>query len=262
MECGTCGGGTSKGIHLCPGCRDNLLENLRMVEPTVGALWASAARQDVGASSVGKSGHTTASEPTNARAYDAGRTLNVVLTGWARALGHNQPHAVKAAAILRDNIGEVRGQDWAPVLLQELQDALSGCDRAMDRTAPRISLGRCYDCPGEVTAVEGQEFGYCRLCRADRHVKLHQQMRIVEAWDVQAPLMKIVRALKSAGHLPIPEKRVEKWVERGALKPVPRPDGYPPLYTPAAVLAAYQAKERYKRDLAAQIARKQMREAA
>ena len=248
-ECGACTGETN--IMLCPGCRDALMDDLREVESMVEALWASAARMDVGNGSVGSSGHSAPMEPTNSRAYDAGRTLNVILTGWTDALGARQPHAVKAAALLLAQIREVRAQVWAPDLAQELADSLTDCRRAMDRTAPRISLGKCYeDCPGEVIAIVGETFGYCRVCETPRDVKAYQTHMISEAWHVQEPLMKVVRALKSAGHLPIPEKRVEKWVERGTLLPVPRPDGYPPLYTPAAVLATYRAKEQYKADLA------------
>jgi hypothetical protein len=258
-SCGACDN-QPDGIYLCPGCRDVLIADLTEVESIVEALWASAARMDVGAGSVGSSGHSAPMEPTNARAYDAGRTLNVILTGWTQALGNRQPHATKAAAVLLAQIREVRGMDWAPVLADELRGSLADCRRAMDRTAERISLGACWDCPGEVIAIAGEARGYCRLCDVARDVKAYQAHMISEAWHVQAPLKKVVRALKSSGHLPIPEKRVEKWVERGALKPVDRPDGSPPLYTPAAVLAAYRAKEAYKADLAALIARKATRQ--
>jgi hypothetical protein len=173
-SCGACDN-QPDGIYLCPGCRDILIADLGRVEATVEAVWASAARMNVGNGSVGTSGHSAPSEPTNARAYDTGRTLNVILTGWTHALGNRQPHAVKAATVLLEQIREVRGMDWAPVLKQELREALTDCDRATDRAAPRISLGQCYECPGEVIAIVGETFGYCRACDMPRTVKAHQQ---------------------------------------------------------------------------------------
>jgi hypothetical protein len=85
-SCGACDN-QPDGIYLCPGCRDVLIADLGRVEATVEAVWASAARMNVGNGSVGTSGHSAPSEPTNARAYDTGRTLNVILTGWTQALG-------------------------------------------------------------------------------------------------------------------------------------------------------------------------------
>lgn len=233
MTCGVCEE-QPDGIHLCPGCRDKLTDNLRRVESTVEAIWTAAARQNVGAGSVGTSGHSAPADPTNSRAYDAGRTLNTILTGWARALGHTQPHAIKAANVLLTHIREVREQDWAPVLHQELAEALTDCDRATDRAAPRISLGRCGECPGEVIAIEGEPFGYCRACDMPRNVKSHQQYMISEAWHVRAPLPQILRALKYAGHASLRMSRVEWWIKNGKLAPV---EGN--LFTPADVLRAY-----------------------
>lgn len=237
MTCGTCGAGTGDGIYLCPGDRDKLMDDLRDVKSTVEALWASAARMDVGAGSVGSSGHATPSEPTNARAYDTGRTLNVILTGWADALGTRQPHAVKAAAVLLAQIREVRSQVWAPDLQQELHDALTDCRRAMDRSAPRISLGACYECPGEVTAIEGETLGFCRLCGLARDVIEHQRHLIDAAWRAWDTLPAMLRALRHAGQANIPVARAEKWVERGKLAPVIPFVG---MFTARSILDTYE----------------------
>lgn len=240
-SCGACDN-LPDGIYLCPGCRDLLIADLEIIPVTVDALWATAARMDVGAGTVGKSGHASPAEPTNGRAYDAGRTLNVILTGWADTLGHREPHAVRAAALLLAHIHEVRAADWAQDFKRELREILYECDRIMDRMAERISLGRCYgilegaQCPGEIVGIQGQERAWCRVCGEEVNAIFHQRYMISEAWHVRAPLPTILRALKSSGHLPVPAKRAEYWIKAGKLKPV---EGN--LYTPAAVMEAYRS---------------------
>lgn len=224
-DCGACTGETN--IKLCPGCRDQLTDDLREVESMVGALWASVARMDVGNGSVGKSGHSTPGDPTNGRAYDTGRTLNVILTGWASALGHTQPHAVKAAATLLNNIGEVRTQDWAADLKQELHDALADCRAAMDRRAPRIFAGICpgedngAECGTPVYTPQGKTQAKCRTCNT--------------VWDTDEWR---ARALEAAGYhtgtaaelsrilsdpvkmIAFPQNKISVWVNRKKLSPI------------------------------------------
>jgi hypothetical protein len=157
-------------MHLCAGCTDGLENDLRDVESTVEAIWASAARMDAGAGSVGSSGHSVPQEPSNSRAYDTGRTLNVILTGWARALGHQEPHAVKAANVLLAQIREVRTMDWAPVLKMELRDALNDCRRATDTSVRRVFAGTCPTvidgtaCETPVYTPAGKPEARCSTC--------------------------------------------------------------------------------------------------
>lgn len=240
-SCGACEN-LSAGIYLCPGCRDLLIADLEIIPTTVEALWATAARMDVGAGSVGKSGHASPTEPTNSRAYDAGRTLNVILTGWADTLGYREPHAVRAAALLLARINEVRAADWAQDFKRELREILYECDRIMDRMAERITLGRCQGamdggvrCFGEIVGIQGQPAAWCRDCGDEVNVHEYKRWMISEAWHVMAPLPAILRALKSSGHLPVPAKRAEYWIKSGKLKPVAEN-----LYTPAAVMDAYR----------------------
>lgn len=256
-SCGACDN-LPDGIYLCHACTEGLERDLVDVAVTVDALWASAARMDVGGGTVGSSGHSTPADPSNSRAYDAGRTLNVILTGWCDTLGYREPHAIKAAALLLARIREVRSNDWAPDLKAELREIMYECDRITDRMAERISLGRCQAnlegerCPGEVVGIQGQAMAWCRVCGTEANVHMHQAMLIAEAWHVRAPLPDILRALKYSGHMNVPIKRAQHWVQRGRLKPVA-----PNMFTPADVLAAHQAVEDYKAGIAAQIAAKQ-----
>jgi hypothetical protein len=214
-------------MHLCTGCTGRLEQDLAEVDSTVEALWASAARLDVGAGSVGSSGHSAPMEPTNARAYDAGRTLNVVLTGWAAALGHREPHAVRASSALLARIREVRAQDWAPVLKEELAGALLDCRRAMDTAARRMFAGMCptveagEECGTPVYTLEGKPEARCSTCGATwdvsewRHRALHAAgLQSGTAAEVSRILSDPVRRLA------LPQGTIRQWVNRGKLAPV------------------------------------------
>lgn len=232
MTCGVCEGTTGDGMHLCTRCTEGLETNLRDVESTVDALWATAARMDVGTGSVGASGHSTAPDPSNGRAYDTGRTLNTILTGWARALGAHQPHAVKAATELLLRIREVREADWAPVLHQELRDALTDCRRAMDRTAPRIFAGTCptvmegVECGTPVYTPEGRTEARCGTCGATWDVTDWRERAMIAAGPATATAAEISRILSDPVQaLVFPANKISVWVNRGKLAPVGVRDG-------------------------------------
>lgn len=235
MTCGACGGGTGEGIHLCAGCRDVLLGDLREVESTIGALWASAARMDVGNGSVGTSGHATAPDPTNSGAYDTGRTLNVILTGWARAIGHHQPNAVKAATVLLEQIREVRSADWAPVLKQELRDALNDCRHAMDRAPRRVFAGICpedvggIECATPVYTPEGTADARCQTCGTTWDVTEWRPRAIAAAGLHAGTAVELSRILSDPVRaLVFPVNKIAVWVNRGKLSPIGhRADGRP-----------------------------------
>ncbi|MDQ5860693.1 MAG: hypothetical protein M3536_00320 [Actinomycetota bacterium] len=200
------------------------MEDLREVESMVEALWASAARQDVGTGSVGKSGHSAPSDPTNSRAYDAGRTLNVILTGWARALGHTQPHAVKAARVLLANMAEVRAMDWAAVLKQELHDALNDCRSAMDRRGPTIFAGICptedqgIECGTPVYTPEGKTDARCSTCGSTWDVTDWRERALKAAGPATGTPAEISRMLSDPIRaLVFPVNKISVWVNRGKL---------------------------------------------
>ena len=222
MTCGVCEGTTGQGMVLCAGCTGSLEADLRDVESTVDALWASAARMDVGNGSVGASGHTSTPDPTNARAYDTGRTLNVILTGWAQALGHREPHAVKAATVLLLRIREVREQDWAPVLKQELAEALTDCRRAMDRTAPRIFAGICptvedgMECGTPVYTPEGRTEARCQTCGSTWDLTDWRARAIEAAGHHTGTAAELSRILSDpVRNIVFPLNKISVWVNRG-----------------------------------------------
>lgn len=219
-------------MHLCARCTGHLEEDLREVESMVEALWASAARMEVGNGSVGTSGHATAPDPTNARAYDTGRTLNVILTGWSHALGNRQIHAVRAASVLLAQIREVREQEWAPVLKQELHDALGDCRRAMDRRGPTVFAGICpteengQECGTPVYTPEGKTEARCQTCGSTWDVTDWRERAMKAAGPATGTATEISRILSDPVQaLVFPVNKISVWVNRGKLAPIGVRDG-------------------------------------
>lgn len=227
MTCGACNGETGDGQHLCTRCTEHLETDLRDVESTVEAVWASAARLDVGNGSVGSSGHSAPMEPTNSRAYDTGRTLNVILSGWARALGHTQPNAVKAAGVLLLHIREVREADWAPVLKQELRDALNDCRRSSDRAARRVFAGICPTiiegaaCETPVYTPEGKPEAKCPTCYVVWDVTDWRERATdaaLRAWGTAAEVSRILS--DPVTNQALKQGTIRQWINRKKLAPL------------------------------------------
>ncbi|ASN20689.1 hypothetical protein [Arthrobacter sp. YN] len=125
MTCGACGGGTGDGQHLCARCTQLLEQDLAELNELWDDLQVTVAKLDKGADSVGTSGgHAGSSEPINLTASDRARTLTEILIGWAHALGHSTHTALQASDVLFSQIREVRRQDWAPVLKEELHTTM------------------------------------------------------------------------------------------------------------------------------------------
>lgn len=234
MTCGTCQAITGDGMILCTGCTGALETDLAEVDSIIGALWATAARLDVGAGSVGSSGHAAPAEPANLAAMDTGRTLNVILTGWTAALGHREPHAVRAAAALLGRIREVRRQDWAPDLKQELHDALNDCRRIMDRAGRRVFAGICpteeqgEECGTPVYAREGSPDAYCPTCASTWDVTEWRARALDAAGFHHGTPAEVSRMLSdpTTGEA-LPQGTIRQWINRGKLAPAGHRDGRP-----------------------------------
>lgn len=241
-ECGACTG--EANVKLCHEHTTRIEQDLAETDSVLGDLRTTMARMDKGADSIGGGGPAGSRPPINLDALDRYEQLRTVLTGWATQLeGRTYLVLVRTedvASYLLANIEKVRLTEWAYDLLDELAQAMTEARRATDRAADKISLGTCGEvfegvtCTDTVTAVTGAAFGRCRTCGATVAVKAYQLVRIEQAWNVQAPLPQILRALKQSGHLNIPQKRVEHWVQRGKLFPV-----IGSLFTPAAVMEAF-----------------------
>lgn len=225
-SCGACDN-LPDGIYLCHACTEKLERDLRDVPLTVESLWASAARLDVGTGSVGSSGHASPTAPTNSRAYDAGRTLNVILTGWADTLGHQQPHATKAAAVLLAHIREVRAAEWAPDLKRELREIMWQCDAITDRKGPKVFAGICpteddgEECGNPVYTPAGKTEARCQACGSTWDVTDWRDRALQAAGPSTATAVELTRILSDPVRaLIFPQNRVAVWVNRGKLAPI------------------------------------------
>lgn len=217
------------GIYLCPTCRDHLIQDLEQVPSTIQDLWTTAARMDVGAPSVGGGGPAGSTEPANLDAMDKGRTLAAVLNGWADALGHPEKDPVRSASALLARIREVRCMDWAPVLKQELRDALNDCRRSMDRAEARVFAGMCptnldgVECGRAVYTRPGRTLATCNKCGFEWDVT-DWRYRALEAAGTQhgtpAQLSRMLSDPVTGDALP--QATIRQWVRRGKLTPISR----------------------------------------
>ncbi|MDJ0321843.1 hypothetical protein [Pseudarthrobacter sp. PS3-L1] len=242
------------GITLCHTCTDKLRGLLRDVPDVWANLAVTAARLDVGTSTLGTTGHSTPSEPCNFDALENADQLAAVLQGW---LDHMQPTKktqtpAATAANLFTLMPQIRTQDWAGDLMRELRESLNACRRATDRTTERITLGPCMhtECPGTLTARLGDHTGKCDWCRSPFNVKAYQLWLISESWHVATFLPRIIRALKAGGHAKVNTSKVDQWVYRGKLEPVACDVGSKrSLYTAADVLRVYLETPTGKREV-------------
>lgn len=242
-NCGGCTG--NENVKFCHDHTTRLEQDLNDTANVIADLRVTMARMDKGADSIGSGGPAGSKPPINLDALDRYEQIREVLTGWATQLeGRAYLLLVRTedvAAYLLSRVELIRRQDWAHDLLDELAEAMTAARMVTDRAADKISLGLCgadldgASCTDTVTAITGAAIGRCRTCGTTRDVRAHQTERIAQAWHVQAPLPAILRALKQSGHLNIPVKRAEHWVQRGKLHPVAGS-----LFTPAAVMEAYR----------------------
>ncbi|MFJ4286418.1 hypothetical protein ACIPY0_12305 [Paenarthrobacter nicotinovorans] len=254
MTCGACNGETGDGQHLCARCTNHLEKDLAEVNELWDDLQTTVAKLDKGAGTVGSSGaHAGSSEPVNLTASDRGQTLTAILTGWANALGHSARDAIDASDVLFSRIREVRQQDWAPVLKEELHTAMSRCRASMDRAAERVNVGRCQTlidgerCPGVIQSIQGHDTGRCKTCGFSVDILDHQAAMIKLAGHVPTPLPTLVRALRQAGHLPgVSLKRAENWVARSKLAPV---IPFRARFTAHDLMETYLAAEAYNAEM-------------
>lgn len=254
QSCGNCPTPTGDGQFLCHRCCEALEWDLAEVNALWEDLQVTVAKLDKGAESVGSGGHAGSSAPVNLTASERGQTLTAVLTGWVTVLGHQTRDPLQASDVLLSRIREVRTQEWAPDLLRELHEAMGQCRAATDRAAELVVIGRCQTvtegerCPDVVKAIQGATHGRCRTCGTKVDILEHQQELIQAAGHVRAPLPKLVRALRGAGHLPgVSLKRVENWVARRKLSPV---IPFRALYTASDIMDTYLATEAYNAELA------------
>jgi hypothetical protein len=117
--------------------------------------------------------------------------------------------------------------DWAPVLKQELREALTDCDRATDRAAPRIFAGICpteeggQECGTPVYALEGRPEARCQTCGATWDVTDWRERALTAAGYHTGTASEVSRMLSDpVTREALPQGTIRQWVNRGKLTPI------------------------------------------
>jgi hypothetical protein len=124
-------------------------------------------------------------------------------------------------------IREVREADWAPVLKQELHDALNDCRRAMDRSGPRIFAGTCPgpenmpDCGTPVYAPEGKPEARCQTCGSTWDVTEWRERAFTALGPSTGTAVELTRILSDPlRSLVFPQNKIAVWISRDKLSPI------------------------------------------
>jgi len=123
-----------------------------------------------------------------------------------------------AAEWLLDGFARLRLHPDAPTLLAELQRAVDGAEKAIDRPADRHYLGPCNlggatDCTGHMVAV-GARPARCDTCRREVDQDDRRRDLLDQAADMWLTSREIERVTASLGRR-IPESSVREWAAKG-----------------------------------------------
>lgn len=167
-RCGICGAPTLTGAV----CRTHWarLEDLLDRAPDVAASLAGGAAR--GPESDG-SRSTTAPLPISVPVMEAKKALSDALAAAIRVLCPGVPRLVvrDATALLRAHSGRLRASFAAPVLLVDLEAAISQGVRAVDKPRGRMSVpGRCRECGPSMLHLVGGLLE-CDRCEARMRIR-------------------------------------------------------------------------------------------
>jgi RNase P/RNase MRP subunit POP5 len=222
LACVLCGAALTDQAYLCHPETAALATDLRAVPDLLRELEVTTTRQ--ARISAPARGNGDKPLPIDMRASDAATQIRTVLHGWARCLLEEipEPHGIEddprlpaaersartflrhdwaaevdaqwaaagrdAAGWLEGNMADVRRQEWAGELAQELRRARENAEHAIDRPESRLYAGPCgnpdSDPPCQATlwaAIDATEV----TCRTCGHV-----------WDVEQRRDQLIAAAK------------------------------------------------------------------
>lgn len=219
-ECQACGSEVRSDRTLCPNCRNRL----RNVLDDLADAWAESlttlTRQDARGGTGGGSGTPLPYNATMSERRDEARDT---ITAWAEDLMHG--HIPTYTAGVPGRLAEMRGRlDAAAVhpragdMLDELTDALHRLRQPTDRAPDRIIVGRCDACGQPLVETQPVDAAVCPLCAEVVDVKAQRDRRLAAALEESATVPELARALSVICRRTITEKRVARWVLRGALR--------------------------------------------
>lgn len=143
----------------------------------------------------------------------------------------------------------MRTKDWAPDILDEMDDLEAQLRRMVDRPADKLFVGYCTECDLALHARIGAPQAKCRGCEKVYGVEASRDGMWVEAQDKLGTAAEISRAISWLGQTSITADRIYKWVERKRLTQrghVTYRGREVPIYRIGDVAALVQASENQK----------------
>lgn len=242
--CNHCRAPLPRDKYLCITGQDALLRILSRVRDVLNTAGATLTKQAV--TPVNRGGMKGSSNPDaplgvdmQEQAWRYRESIGYWTRHVARACGGPAPvDVLNRAHWLSERIPSspkrpgIIGYEWAPDMLHCLADAERRIVAAADRPAARIMLGRCdkadpadpaetggrKHCQGMVIGQEGETLATCNRCASRYSVHARREAALAGAWQILAPLPRVVKALNAAGH-PLKYDTAKKWVARGKLAP-------------------------------------------
>ncbi|GGM77105.1 hypothetical protein GCM10012275_54690 [Longimycelium tulufanense] len=235
-------GRPAPGAHLCPGCRDRLVADLRDIakhhpdgQPSLIAeldtTLARLAKTTAGRSGV-RSRNADTPLPYHPGAAEARYVLTNTITTWARDVAETNPHltftadSVEAAAAWLAQFPNLLAiHPAAAELHDEITSAAHLARRVIDHAVDtRIYLGRCGDiagrhgCPGVVYARRRADTGTCDTCgdEHDVHTRRAAMLRALANRTITAA--DISTSLARLG-IEISVDDIQRRAKAGVLKP-------------------------------------------
>lgn len=143
----------------------------------------------------------------------------------------------------------MRTKDWAPEILDELDNLEAQLRRIVDRPADKLFVGYCTECDLALNAKIAAPQVKCTGCEKTFSVEASRDAMWVEAQDQMGTAAEISRAISWLGQTPITADRIYKWVERKRLTErghVTYRGREVPIYRIGDVAALVQASENQK----------------
>jgi len=111
----------------------------------------------------------------------------------------------------------IRGKEWAPDMLDELDHLEQRLSNLVDRPADKWYAGPCDGCERDLYAKAGAPSVTCEDCDRPYDVTARREWLLREAHDRYATASELARAVSWLGTEPLTAERVRKWAERGRI---------------------------------------------
>lgn len=112
----------------------------------------------------------------------------------------------------------IRTKDWAPEILDELDNLEAQLRRFVDRPADRWYAGPCADCGRALYTKVGEPEVTCKDCNLACQVRDRRTVLLKEAEEMFVPAALIARALSWLGDDPLTSAKVRLWGHRKQLQ--------------------------------------------